>query len=312
MANETLGGARRRKDDEFYTPLPMIEAELEHYDPALFRGKAVLCNCDDPGENNNDEGISEFFRYFDMHFCDFGLRQLVGVRFCGSSLFPGISGDAAAYSRMIVADKNGGKHSTKRRMLKGGGGFETAECVELLRAADIVVTNPPFSRFREFVKLLTDENKQFLIIGNLNAVSYKQIFPLIKDGKIWLGVSNCKQGFRRPDGGESKLGFARWFTNLPHEWRQNEELILTAKYNAGDYPHYDNWDAIEVAQVKDIPSDYDGDMGVPITFLEKHNPHQFEIVGLCWLLLQDRGDKNGMLMVGGTKKYRRVIIRRKK
>ena len=304
-SNQTLKAAKKARDDEFYTPCKMIEAELQNYPIDIFKGKSVFCNCDDPGEDKDDPRMSEFFRYFDLRFADFGLCKLVGTRYSGSSLFPGIRG-AKAYYRTVTKDKNGNKHGHPRRDLRGDGGFESAECVKLLEECDMVVTNPPFSRFQEFIALLVKHKKKFAIIGNLNAVSQKEFFPLIQSGKVWLGAQSAnRHGFMRPDGTEQKLGFAVWYTNLPHRRREKEKLDLVAEYKAEKYPRYDNHpDIIEVAEVKNIPSDYDGLMGVPITFLAQHNPEQFEIVDQTPPNLVD-------YYVGGRKKYRRLIVKHK-
>ena len=277
--NDPMNRAMAAKDDEFYTPLSMIKAELAHYPKRLFVGKKILCNCDDPGFDRNDPGVSEFFRYFDDRFEELRLKQLVGLRYSGSSLFDGISGRAAAYTRKIVADKKGKKRYTPKRFLPGdSGGFSDREGIRQLKECDIVITNPPFSRLREFIKLMMASGKKFIIIGNLNAVGYKEIFPLIEGGKMWLGSARPNGKFIRPDGSEASAS-SYWFTNIPHDRREKDFLRLTKKYTAKDYPTYDNYPAIEVGKTANIPADYDGEMGVPRSFIEKHNPKQFEIVG---------------------------------
>ncbi|MGI9296843.1 MAG: adenine-specific methyltransferase EcoRI family protein [Gammaproteobacteria bacterium] len=317
--NTPLTGARRKRDDEFYTPRGMIEAELEHYSPALFRGKRILCNCDDPD-------YSEFFRYFADNFTALKLRRLVGLRYSGSTLpyadDPRKAGtwraaryqvpaDAAtpSFKRTLFADKNGKKRDTGRCFLPGDtGGFDDREGRRQLADCDIVVTNPPFSRWRDFIAMLAKSKKKFLVIGNLNAVGYKEIFPLIQSGKVWLGAGSCKGAFIGPGGGESKLGFAVWYTNLPHSRRERKEIPLTAKYSARDYPRYDNYPAIEVGRVKDIPADYAGVMGVPLSFLNKWNPEQFEILGVAnsarWIGYEC------FTRIQGRAKYDRLMIRR--
>ncbi|MDE2747984.1 MAG: modification methylase, partial [Chloroflexota bacterium] len=217
--------------------------------------------------------------------------------------------------------------------LEGDGDFRSAECIELLKQADIVVTNPPFSLFREYVAQLIEYDKQFLIIGHQNAITYKEIFPLIKEDKLWLGitprgkdmlfdvpkdyakelVATKKEGsaYRIVDGVVyGRLGSASWYTNLDYRQR-HEELILFKRYSPEEYPKYDNYDAIEVSKTAEIPMDWDGAMGVPITFLNKHNPEQFEIGGLCWLLLRDMGAGESMFKINGKRKYRRIVIRRR-
>ncbi|MDE2855746.1 MAG: modification methylase, partial [Chloroflexota bacterium] len=217
--------------------------------------------------------------------------------------------------------------------LEGDGDFRSAECIELLKQADIVVTNPPFSLFREYVAQLIEYDKRFLIIGHQNAITYKEIFPLIKEDKLWLGitprgkdmlfdvpkdyakelVATKKEGsaYRIVDGiVYGRLGSACWYTNLDYRQR-HEELILFKRYSPEEYPKYDNYDAIEVSKTAEIPMDWDGAMGVPITFLNKHNPEQFEIDGLCWLLLRDMGAGESMFKINGKRKYRRIVIRRR-
>ncbi len=315
--------ARVKKDDEFYTPRAMIEAELAHYSKTLFKGKRILCNCDDPDQ-------SHFFRYFSDNFTALKLKRLVGIRFSGSALpYLDVGKEAAryqeppddetpTYKRELFADKNGKKHCTGRRFLRGdSGGFDDREGRRQLAACDIVVTNPPFSKFKEFMKLMAQSGKKFLVIGNLNGLSYKEIFPLIQSGKIWLGVARCKGDFVRPKGSKPASAPTLWFTNLPHDRRERGEIPLTSEYKASTYPAYENYAAIEVSATADIPAGYDGEMGVPVTFLEKHNPRQFEII---WTT--DRGG-DGMLehlkkphirhdaaVVRGDAKYKRIIIRR--
>jgi len=255
--NTSLGSARRAKNDEFYTQLSDIEKELRNY-KGHFKGKVVFCNCDDPEWSN-------FWKYFKLNFEHLGLAKLVATHYA-----PGESSYKLEYF---------GAGQQVEIPLSGDGDFRSPECVELLQAVDIVVTNPPFSLFREYVGQLVEYKKQFLIIGNNNAITYKEIFKHIKENRIWLGVSPRSMRFKQPDGSLKDVN-ACWFTNVPHH-RRNEELILFRTYagNEGNYPKYDNYDAIEVNKVVDIPLDYEGAMGVPITFLDKYNPKQFEIVG---------------------------------
>ena len=307
--------ARKDKVDEFYTQLSDIEAELKHY-KRHFNDKVVFCNCDDPYESN-------FFKYFAMNFNFLGLKKLIAtcydpspIAFTQLSIFNDANvsipnsvrkaykieisevGDEnrdGAYDMSDVARLLKSSSSNALTMLTGNGDFRSDECIELLKEADIVVTNPPFSLFREYVAQLIKYDKKFLIIGNQNAITYKEIFPLIKENKIWLGYSSGAQAFLVPDSFQknntyikdgkkyAKFGNICWFTNLDIEKRQ-KELTLYKKYNPQDYPKYDNYDAIEVSRVADIPYDYfptdetSGYMGVPITFLDKHNPEQFDIV----------------------------------
>ena len=319
--NTSVNDARRRKNDEFYTPREMIEAELAHYSPALFRGKRILCNCDDPDR-------SEFFKYFADNFTALKLRRLVGLRYSGSALpffnnpreadtfraaryqLPSDS-ETPAFKRTLVEDKNGRKHDTGKCFLPGGdtGGFDDREGRRQLADCDIVVTNPPFSKWREFIAMMAKSKKKFIVIGNLNAVGYKEIFPLIQSGKVWLGADSCKGAFIRPKGDESKLGFAVWFTNLRHARRGTiGEIPLVAKYSAKNYPRYDNYPVIEIGRTADIPADYAGVMGVPLSFLSKWNPAQFEILGVAnsarWIGYEC------CTRIQGRAKYDRLIIRR--
>ena len=290
MANANLTQAKRAKQDEFYTELSDIERELAHY-KKHFVGKTVLCNCDDPY-------VSNFFRYFAYNFEHLGLKRLITTCYKNqyADLFSTHRADRAIWLE-YNGDKNGDKIPNPDEIgvhhFKGDGDFRSAECIELLKQADIVVTNPPFSLFREYVAQLIEYDKKFLIIGNQNAITYKEIFPLIKDNKIWLGCKTGDMSFKVPADSEPRatrywqdetgqkwrsMGNICWFTNLDHE-KRHEELILYKTYNPEDYPKYDNYNAINVNKVADIPCDYDGVMGVPITFLDKYNPEQFEIVG---------------------------------
>lgn len=286
MANANLTQAKKAKKDEFYTQLSDIERELSHY-KEHFRGKTVLCNCDDPR-------ISNFFRYFAYNFEHLGLKRLITTCYKNQNtdLFSMNTCEQAIWLEYF-GDKNGDKIPNPDEIgihnFKGDGDFRSAECIELLKQADIVVTNPPFSLFREYVAQLIEYDKKFVIIGHQNAITYKEIFPLIKDNKIWLGY-----GFKGGAGhfiskyedtataGDHREGMIRvsgvvWFTNLDID-KRHEDLILYKTYNPEDYPKYDNYDAINVDKTSDIPCDYDGVMGVPITFLDKYNPNQFEIV----------------------------------
>ena len=266
MAHANLSNAKKAKNDEFYTQLSDIENELKHY-KSHFAGKVVYCNCDDARKSN-------FFRFFQKKFNDYGLKKLITTSYNENG-----HGSVLVYE----GDTNGnGKlddNEVKVSELKGNGDFRSEECIELLKEADIVVTNPPFSLFREFIATLVHYDKKFLVIGNKNAITYKEIFPLIKENKLWLGYY-CPNEFRLPNGDTTKKvnGLCRWFTNLDIK-KRHEDLILYKKYTTEEFPKYDNYDAIEVSKTSDIPMDYDGIIGVPITFLDKFNPSQFEIVG---------------------------------
>lgn len=338
MANKksSLEAAKASKKDEFYTQLPDIEKELIHYRDH-FRDKVVFCNCDDPYESN-------FFKYFALNFNALGLKKLIATCYDGSPIaqlelplfqtedndpkrkaykveiseVPDMDGNGATDLTDVQLLLKSSDHNVKAE-LKGNGDFRSPECVDLLKQADIVVTNPPFSLFREYVAQLVKYEKKFLIIGNQNAITYSEIFPLIKENKLWLGLTmnGSNRWFRVPDDYEMtasmkiengvKYCFVKavvWFTNLEHH-RRHEELIFVKKYTPTDYPKYDNCDAIEVGNVNNIPCDYNGLMGVPITFLHKYNPEQFEIIKFR------KGDDDKDLVINGKSPYFRILIRKK-
>ena len=340
MANRDLNKAKAAKKDEFYTRLEDIELELRHY-RRHFKGKTVLCNCDDPR-------CSNFFRYFTLNFEVLGLKKVIATCYKNQDvdLFSQHECERAVY-QIYEGDKNNNRKvdddEIEVRYLEGDGDFRSAECVALLEEADIVVTNPPFSLFREFIALLVRMGKRLLVLGNKNAIKYKEIFPLFMTNKLWVGVMPMTQeiyfdvpqeyideGLRmKKDRTIVKRGdkyMARspsiWFTNLDHD-KRHDEIPLFKKYVPKEYPTYVNFNGIEVAKVSDIPCDYDGLMGVPITFMDKYNPDQFEIVGMSLDLADmsvirerlgrnDGGptfyiEKNGSL----TRLYDRIVIRRK-
>lgn len=291
VLNRSLVGAKLAKEDEFYTQLSDIERELKHY-KKHFKGKTVYLNCDDPR-------VSNFFHYFSYNFEKLGLQKLIATCYKNQEmdLFSQNESEEAIYL-VYEGDKNGNMIPDSDEIgikpLKGDGDFRSAESIELLKEADIVVTNPPFSLFREYVAQLMEYDKKFLIVGNQNAISYKEIFALIKANKVWLGVNNGDMSFKVPDYYEPRatrfwvdengqkwrsLGNAAWFTNLDFA-KRHEDLILYKTFDPELYPSYDNYDAIEVSKVADIPMDFDGVMGVPLTFLDRYNPDQFEILGL--------------------------------
>ena len=271
--NANLSKAKNAKNDEFYTRLEDIEKELNEYDPAVFKNKTIFCNCDDPTSSN-------FWIFFHMNFNRLGLKKLIATHYN----MDGSPSYAMEYSSKDPKDDIDFDKGTKIP-LKGDGDFRSTECIDLLKQSDMVVTNPPFSLFREYIAQLDHYNKQFIVIGNKNAITYKEIFPLIKDNKLWLGFSQPKE-FDTPNGMTKKInGLTRWFTNVDtkkrhhkletvYRWRKRKEKYPDL------YPQYDNYNAIEVGKVLQIPLDYDGIMGVPITFLDKYNPDQFEILGL--------------------------------
>ena len=352
--NQSLGNARDAKQDEFYTQLGDISNELKHY-KAQLRGKTILCNCDDPFESN-------FFKYFALNFNTLGLKKLIATSYLPSPIagaqlplfsIEGLKPEGKEpYAVEIneVSDLNGDgavdlsdveyllqNDANTARTLKSdatysSGDFRSREGVELLKQSDIVITNPPFSLFREFVSQLVEYDKQFLIVGNMNAITYKEVFNLIIENKIWLGNKNGDMAFKVPDHYEARetrfwvdadgqkwrsLGNACWFTNMD-TIKRHEKIPLYKRYTPDEYPQYDNYDAIEVSKVAEIPVDYPGAMGVPITFLDKYNPDQFEI-----LWTTDRGG-DGRLehlkkphvrfdapVVDGKGIYKRIIIKQK-
>lgn len=308
MANKSLSAAKEAKKDEFYTQLEDINKELKYY-REHFRGKTVLCNCDDPR-------ISNFFTYFAYNFEFLGLKRLITTCYKNQNvdLFSQNKSEQAIYL-IYDGDKNGNHIPDAEEIgihpLKGDGDFRSRECIELLKQADIVVTNPPFSLFREYVAQLMEYEKKFIIIGNVNAVSTKEIFPLVMQNRMWLGQSihSGDRKFLVPDDYELnaagcgidengkkfiRVKGVRWFTNLDFKER-HEDIILYKNYTPDDYPTFDNFDAINVGKTEEIPVDYDGVMGVPITFLDKYNPDQFEILGLTQIGCHDA--------VPDTKKY---------
>jgi len=322
-------GAKKNKNDEFYTQLDDISRELEHY-KEHFKGKTVLCNCDDPR-------VSNFFKYFSYKFEELGLKKLITTCYKNREmdLFSTGESEKAIYLE-YSGEKDGGKIPTVGQIgvkeLKGDGDFRSKECIELLKEADIVVTNPPFSLFREYVAQLIEYKKKFLIIGNINAITYKEIFSLIRNNQVWLGygMGRAISGFivpnsyelygteTRTDENGNKIistNNCLWLTNLEHQKRK-EKIDLYQKYSEEKYPKYDNYDAINVDKTVDIPMDYDGAMGVPITFLDKYNPEQFELLGCSYSYGEPIGyhytDKGFNPSINGKEVYKRLFIRRKK
>lgn len=326
--NESLHAANRAKKDEFYTQLSDIENELRHY-KEHFKDKTVLCNCDDPR-------VSNFSVYFVLNFHNLGLKRLITTCYknnepdlfsmneCARAVYAIYDGDPECNS---VEDA---KQIPYRKFEHSDGDFRSPECIELLKEADIVVTNPPFSLFREYVAQLIKYDKRFVIVGHQNAITYKEIFPLIQQNKLWLGVGfkGCAGHFYSKyedvaSAGDHRTGMIRvsgvtWFTNLDIA-KRHEELILYKTYNAEDYPEYENYKAIEVGKSNEIPSDYYGVMGVPVTFLYKYNPEQFEIIGATES--EGKGFSNGLWissskvaqpLVNSQRVYKRLFIRRKR
>lgn len=358
MGNSQLSAAKKAKNDEFYTRMTDIEHELVHYRDH-FKGKVVLCNCDDPFESN-------FFKYFALNFNPLGLKKLIATCYSGSSIAGGeyqpslfdddVDENTGRHRRAYKAVVNVFRDTTGdggldmddiRNLLDSGeneltelhgdgiygaGDFRSRECLELLDEADIVVTNPPFSLFREYVATLMEHDKRFVIVGNQNAITYKEAFPLLRDDRLWLGYNKVKEfvvpSADHPERGNivtdgkggliAKFGNICWYTNLDIK-KRHEDLLLyrRCKEDPSRYPKYDNYDAIEVSKVKDIPEDYWGVMGVPITFMDKYNPDQFDIVGCSES--EGRGFSNGLWdpasktaqpIINGHKVYKRLFVRR--
>lgn len=347
--NKNLSQANKAKKDEFYTRLVDIENELRHY-KQFFKGKTVFCNCDDPYESN-------FVKYFAMNFNALGLKKLIAtcyatspvmytqLTFFGDEIEVGVSDEGKKPYKIEITEVRDENcdgaidlddfetmlRNNPPKLLNGNGDFRSDECVELLKEADVVVTNPPFSLFREYVAQLMQYGKKFIIIGHQNAITYKEIFPLIQDNKIWLGY-----GFRGNAGffintryedyaksGKHKEGMIRvsgvmWYTNIDIQ-KRHEDMILYKPYTPEEFPKYDNYNAIEVSKSIEILCDYDGVMGVPITFMDKYNPEQFEIIGATES--EGKGFSNGLWneeskvaqpLVKGERKYKRIFIRRKR
>ena len=306
MANKNLSNAKSAKNDEFYTQLTDIEKELKHY-RAHFKDKIILCNCDDPT-------WSEFWRYFHLNFGVFGLKKLISTHY-------------SATERTYKLEYTGGDDNNIdvgiKTLLQCNGDFRNKECMDLLNECDIVVTNPPFSLFREYVAVLMEHKKNFIIWGNNNAITYKEFFPLLKNDEVWLGYTanktlvfcipdtypkwDEKETAKMNDGHHyAKVPAISVFTNLDIS-KRHEKRILWKNYTPEEYPKYDNYDAINVDKASEIPCDYDGVIGVPITYLDKHNPDQFEIVGNEYSLNIPKGRG----YINGKRMYSRILIRKK-
>lgn len=304
--NTNLLKAKKEKNDEFYTQLIDVSKELMHY-KQHFKDKIIYCNCDDPT-------WSAFWKYFHLNFSALGLKKLISTHYDKTK---------STYKMEYTGGDDNNIEAGVITPLEGNGDFRNAECIELLKESDIVVTNPPFSLFREYVACLISNNKKFIIIGNMNALTYKEIFPLFRDNKLWYGASihSGDRKFYVPDNypleaagcgideeGKRyvKVKGVRWFTNLDYDAR-HEKLILWKNYIPDEYPKYDNYDAINVNKYSEIPMDYDGVMGVPITFMDYYNPDQFEILGLD----KDLTTNGKRVMIDGKQLYARIFIRKK-
>lgn len=338
--NKSLKNAKALKNDEFYTELSDIEKELRHY-KTQFEGKTIFCNCDDPR-------ISNFFHYFSHKFEDLGLKRLITTCYKNQErdLFSEHSSESAIWLE-YTGDKNGDRVPNPEEIgihkLKGDGDFRNQESIDLLKQADIVVTNPPFSLFREYVTQLIEFDKKFLIIGNKNAITYKESFQLIKENKMWVGVTPMStdmlfdvptdyskvltetkkegSGYKIINGKVKARAQAIWFTNIDNR-KRHEDIILYKTYygNESEYPFYDNYDAINVDKTKDIPMDFKGVMGVPISFLDKYNPEQFEILGMASSAGYNEevvgipflGDKDARPIIKGVNTFARVFIKNRR
>ena len=350
--NKNLSKANKAKKDEFYTQLVDIENEMRHYKP-FFKGKTVFCNCDDPYESN-------FVKYFAMNFAALGLKKLIATCYATSPVMYTqltLFGDEVEFAASDkgkkpykieiteVKDANGDGaidlddfermlKANPPELLQGDGDFRSDECIELLKQADVVVTNPPFSLFREYLAQLIEYDKKFIIIGNQNAITYKEIFKLLRNNGIWLGYQFGDMSFTVPDSYEPRetrfwvdengqkwrsLGNICWFTNIDIQ-KRHEDLILYKHYSADEYPQYDNYNAINVDKTADIPCDYDGAMGVPITFMDKYNPEQFEILNANDFRRSNEvkekphgliKDAEGSILNGSRLVYARILIRKR-
>ena len=343
--NQNLHQAKTQKNDDFYTQLSDINNELQHY-RHHFAGKVVYCNCDDPK-------MSNFYKYFSLSFKSLGLKKLITTCYKNKNLdmFSDHTAEKAIWLECNQGTYVDGAYVPSDpvvRHLNGDGDFRSPECVELLKQADIVVTNPPFSLFREYVAQLIEHDKKFVIIGNKNAITYKETFGLIKDNLLWVGntpmgkdllfdvpesyaeelIANKKEGssYRVIDGVVKARSQSIWFTNLDYP-KRHEKLIMYKRYSPYEYPKYDNYDAIEVSKTDNIPVDYDGMMGVPVSFLDKHNPDQFEILGITdrksHLQMKEytkedspsysNWNRRGVIKINNTLKptYARILIEKK-
>lgn len=289
MSNQNLLTAKNKKNDEFYTRLEDIQKELDNY-KEYFKEKIIYCNCDDIYSSN-------FYKYFKDNFNKLGIKKIIATN---------LSLDNTAYKTEF---DNNSKES--RTELRGNGDFRSEECVKLLQESDIIITNPPFSLFREYIAQLIKYNKDFLIIGNMNAATYKEIFPLFKNSQVWFGYTSPKI-FITPDRTEKKFGNILWYTNLESRKRHCRIDLKNCYYgNESNYPKYDNYDAIEVSKVVNIPKDYYGLMGVPVTFLNKYCPEQFELIGHDHDLTGDGGAgiSDGQFICNGKNVYKRILIK---
>lgn len=288
--NANLHKAKDAKNDEFYTQLTDVSKELMHY-KQHFKDKTVLCNCDDPT-------LSAFWKYFHLNFSALGLKKLISTHYDKTQ---------PTYKMEYTGGNDNDIEVGVKTSLEGNGDFRNQECLDILDEADIVVTNPPFSLFREYVAVLMEHEKKFLIIGSLNAVKYSECFPFIINNQMWLGNNNI-HNFMQPDGTVKKFGNINWYTNLDFA-KRHEKIILWKEYNDKEYPKYETYDAIEVSKVTNIPINYNGIMGVPISFMSKYNPEQFEIVGEF-----NHGSDNifdlAKPIINGKELYPRIAIRR--
>ncbi|MCI9279543.1 MAG: modification methylase [Bacilli bacterium] len=302
--NRNLHKANLEKKDEYYTKMNNIEKELNYY-THYFKNKIVFCNCDDPEYSN-------FWKYFEINFKKLKLKKLIATHY---------EEVKTSYKLELILNKK--ELSTIKSPLTQNGDFRSSECIEILKEADIVVTNPPFSLFREYIAQLMEYQKDFIVIGSQNALTYKELFPLFKKNKMWIGYNSGAQEFRVPDTYErnniyigvdgykyAKFGNITWYTNLEIS-KRHEIVPLYKKYNALEYPKYDDYDAINVSKISEIPYDYKGKMGVPVTILEKFNPDQFELIGID-RYLKDNPQYGRRFKINGKEIYARIVIKNKK
>ena len=307
-SNSNLHKAKDVKNDEFYTQLTDVSKELVHY-KQHFKNKIVLCNCDDPT-------YSAFWTYFHLNFSELGLKKLISIHYDRTE---------PTYKMVYEGGNDSNIKAGTQLLLEGNGDFRNVECIEILKEADIICTNPPFSLFREYIAQLMEYGKKFIIIGSKNAITYKKFFPFLKNGNVWIGYTNVVE-FLQPDGSIKKFGNIGWYTNLDIS-KRHEKIVLQKHYTPEEYPKYVNYDAINVDKTADIPYDYDGVMGVPLSFMDKYCPDQFEIVGFDQTSrkpIQNCGLPKGSYTPSGSRLYikesdswykmcyARILIRRKK
>ena len=319
ILNKTLQKAKNQSKNEFITSLSDVEDEMRNY-KKHFKDKVILCNCDDPH-------VSAFFTFFSFKFEDFKIKKLITTCFKNQNLdlFSKNDNEKAIYLEYngdLNQNKIPDREEIDVKLLKGDGDFRSEECINFLKKSDIVVTNPPFSLFKEYIAQLIKFDKKFIIMGNHNALTYKEVYPLIHDNKIWLGVNCGTKKFEVPDNYDEKnikiingkristMGNVVWYTNLDIR-RKREKLLLHKNFNPKDYPEYDNFEAIHIEKLNDIPMDYDKPMGVPITFLFRDYEDAFELLGNVGSYGEDGYSLKSQIFLNGKKKFKRLLVKRK-